>query len=644
MGRQNEVEYCIYPKPKAITVVENVVDNEQTSQDQTETQAPEAKPTEAETQAAPESEAQAPAEAPAEESIAADEEDLDQEQLEQLYEQSFRTFQEGEVARGTIVSIENDYVVVDIGYKSEGQISVNEFMDPDGNMAAEVGQQVDVLLERAEDEDGTIILSREKAAKIKVWDEISRVYNDDGVINGTIVGRVKGGMSVDIGVPAFLPGSQVDLRPVRNLDALIGKSFDFKILKFNKKRSNIVLSRRALLEKEREEKKSETLKVLEEGRVMEGVVKNITDYGVFVDLGGIDGLLHITDMSWGRVGHPSEMFNISDEITVKVLSFDRERERVSLGLKQLKSDPWTDASEKFPVGTKVSGKVVSLADYGAFVEVEEGVEGLIHVSEMSWTRKVRHPSKVVNVGDTVEAVVLNINPEQKRISLGMKQVEPNPWDVIAEKYPVGTTIEGRVKNITDFGIFIGIDEGIDGLVHISDISWTKRIKHPGELYKKGDEVQAVVLNIDRENERFSLGIKQLESDPWDEIPHKYQVGTKVSGTVTNVTDFGVFVELEEGVEGLVHVSEISHEKIKTPVGMFNVDDTITAKVVSVSRRERKIGLSLRRLDEETDRASYSEYLNTTQAATSNLGEQLKQVLDRQTDDGEDTGSTGSEEG
>jgi small subunit ribosomal protein S1 len=652
-------------------VVENVVDNEQTSQDQTETQASEAKPTETEAQAAPETEAQAapetetpapdeteaqaapepaevtaPAEAPVEDTAAVDDEDLNQEQLEELYEQSFRTFQEGEVARGTIVSIENDYVVVDIGYKSEGQISVNEFIDPDGNMVAEVGQEIDVLLERAEDEDGTIILSREKAAKIKVWDEISRVYNDDGMINGIIVGRVKGGMSVDIGVPAFLPGSQVDLRPVRNLDALIGKSFDFKILKFNKKRSNIVLSRRALLEKEREEKKSETLKVLEEGRVMEGVVKNITDYGVFVDLGGIDGLLHITDMSWGRVGHPSEMFNISDEITVKVLSFDRERERVSLGLKQLKSDPWTDASEKFPVGTRVSGKVVSLADYGAFVEVEEGVEGLIHVSEMSWTRKVRHPSKVVNVGDIVEAVVLNINPEQKRISLGMKQVEPNPWDVIAEKYPVGTTIEGRVKNITDFGIFIGIDEGIDGLVHISDISWTKRIKHPGELYKKGDEVQAVVLNIDRENERFSLGIKQLESDPWDEIPHKYQVGTKVSGTVTNVTDFGVFVELEEGVEGLVHVSEISHEKIKTPVGMFNVDDTITAKVVSVSRRERKIGLSLRRLEEETDRASYSEYLNTTQAATSNLGEQLKQVLDRQTDGSEDIDGgddTGEEE-
>ncbi len=563
---------------------------------------------------------------PAVTSAPADEEDLDQEQLALLYEQSFRTIQEGEVAKGTIVSVENDYVVVDIGYKSEGQIDINEFKDADGNIKAEVGQQVDVLLERAEDEDGTIILSKEKAAKIKVWDEISRVYNEDGVITGVIVGRVKGGMSVDIGVPAFLPGSQVDLRPVRNLDSLIGQTFDFKILKFNKKRANIVLSRRVLLEKEREYKKRDTLKVLEDGRVMKGVVKNLTDYGVFVDLGGIDGLLHITDMSWGRVGHPSEMFKIGDEIEVKVLHFDRDRERVSLGLKQLKEDPWSAAAASYPVGTRVSGKVVSLADYGAFVEVEEGVEGLIHVSEMSWTRKVRHPSKIVNVGDTVEAVVLSINPEAKRISLGMKQVEPNPWDLIAEKYPVGTIIAGRIKNITDFGLFIGIDEGIDGLVHISDISWTKRLKHPGEIFKKGDEVKAVVLNIDRENERFSLGIKQLEADPWDDIPNRYRVGTKVNGVITNVTDFGLFVELEEGVEGLVHVSEISQDKIKTPVGMYNVNDTISAKVVSVSRRERKIGLSMRRADEEDERSSYSEYLNSTQAATSNLGELLKEGL------------------
>ncbi len=563
------------------------------------------------------------------------EEDLSPEELEALYEQSLRTVQEGEVARGTVIAVEKDYVVVDIGYKSEGQIDIREFTDADGNIEAKVGQEVDVLLEWTEDEDGTIILSKEKAAKIKVWDEISNLYANNGVINGIIVGRVKGGMSVDIGVNAFLPGSQVDLRPVRNLDALIGQAFDFRILKFNKKRSNIVLSRRILLEEERESKKSETLEFLEEGSVLKGVVKNITDYGVFVDLGGIDGLLHITDMSWGRVGHPSDLFKIGDEIDVKVLNFDRDRERVSLGLKQLKEDPWSTASETYAVGTKVTGKVVSLADYGAFVEVEEGIEGLIHVSEMSWTRKVRHPSKIVNVGDEVEAVVLSLNPESKRISLGMKQVEPNPWDLIAEKYPVGTTIEGRVKNVTDFGLFIGIDEGIDGLVHVSDISWSKRIKHPGELYKKGDEVRAVVLNIDRENERFSLGIKQLEGDPWDRVPEKYAQGTKVTGVITNVTDFGIFVELEEGVEGLIHVSEITGDKIKTPVGMFEAGGEIIAKVTSITRKDRKIGLSMRRLDEDVSRKSFSDYIDSPQAATSNLGDLLKEGLAQQTGDDEE---------
>ncbi len=552
------------------------------------------------------------------------EDELNQEEMAALYEQSFQTIQEGEVAKGTIVAVEKDYVVVDIGYKSEGHIPIHEFKDSEGNIKAEVGQEVEVLLERSEDDEGTISLSMERAAKIKVWDEISRVFNDDGIITGTITGRVKGGMSVDIGVPAFLPGSQVDLRPVRNLDSLIGQSHPFKILKFNRKRANIVLSRRAILEKEREFKKRDTLQVLEENAVMTGVVKNLTDYGVFVDLGGIDGLLHITDMSWGRVGHPSEMFNVGDEIEVKVLSFDRNRERVSLGLKQLKEDPWIIASQNYPVGSKVKGKVVSLADYGAFVEVEEGVEGLIHVSEMSWIRKVRHPSKLVNVGDEVEAVVLAINPDSKRISLGMKQIAPNPWDMISEKYPIGTTIEGHIKNITDFGLFIGIDEGIDGLVHISDISWTKRLKHPGELFKKGDEVRAIVLNVDRENERFSLGIKQLETDPWDDIPNTYRIGSKVKGVITNVTDFGLFVELEEGVEGLVHVSELPEEKAKEILEAFKVGETLEAKVASVSRRERKIGLSMKRMEEGED--SYTEYVNSNQSATSSLGDLLKEGL------------------
>ncbi|MDY0038727.1 MAG: 30S ribosomal protein S1 [Desulforhabdus sp.] len=551
----------------------------------------------------------------------------DMETLEDMYEQSFRNIQEGEVIRGRIVQITDDYIMVDIGYKSEGQIPVREFKDETGKVQAAISDEVDVLLELHDDEEGTILLSKEKAAKIKVWDDISRVYNDDGIIEGKVISKVKGGLAVDIGVQAFLPGSQVDLRPVRNLESLIDHTYPFKILKYNKKRRNVVLSRRALLEKEREQMKTETLSSLEDGKVVEGIVKNITDYGVFVDLGGIDGLLHITDMSWGRVGHPSEMFQIGDKINVVVLSFDRDNERVSLGLKQLVPDPWTNAQEKYPVDTQVKGKVVSLTDYGAFVEIEEGVEGLIHVSEMSWTKKIRHPSKILNVGDEVEAVVLSINPDNKRISLGMKQLEPNPWDVIAEKYPVGTTIAGKIKNITDFGVFIGIDEGIDGLVHISDISWTKRVKHPSEVFKKGQEVQAIVLNIDKENERFSLGIKQLEQDPWETIPERYPLGSVISGPITNVTDFGLFVELEEGIEGLVHVSEISKEKIKSPVGQYKMGDTISAKVINISPKDRKIGLSVKKIEDQDERSNYEEYVNNAKAATSNLGELLKEELE-----------------
>jgi small subunit ribosomal protein S1 len=561
-----------------------------------------------------------------------DEVDITQEvSFQELYEESLKSIKEGEVVRGNIIQVTDDYVMVDIGYKSEGQIRISEFTDEEGAVSAKVGDEVDVLLEYHEDENGEIVLSKEKAAKIKVWDEISKIYKDDGVIDGRIVSKVKGGLSVDIGVQAFLPGSQVDLRPVRNLDSLIGQQCQFKILKYNKKRRNVVLSRRVLLEKEREELKSDTLDRLEEGKVLDGVVKNITEYGVFVDLGGIDGLLHITDMSWGRVGHPSEMCSIGDSIKVMVLNFDPEKERVSLGLKQLTEDPWSSVEARYPEGGRVTGRVVSLTDYGAFVELEPGIEGLIHVSEMSWTAKVRHPSKVVSVGDIVEAVVLNLNKGNKRISLGMKQVEPNPWDVIGEKYPVGTTIQGKIKNITDFGLFIGIDEGIDGLVHISDLSWTKRIKHPSELYKKGEEIQAIVLNIDKENERFSLGVKQLNVDPWEEIPKRYPVGSSVVGTVTNVTDFGLFVEIEEGIEGLVHVSEISKEKIKTPVGLFQEGQEVTAKVVNIGREERKIGLSLKRLEEEEEKTRYYDYIDSPKAATSNLGQLLKEELEGRAD-------------
>ncbi len=575
---------------------------------------------------AEESEAQ-----PVESQVAVEEKDqvdtIKEESFQELYEESLKSIKEGEVVRGNIIQVTDDYVMVDIGYKSEGQIRISEFTNEEGAISAKVGDEVDVLLEYHEDENGEIVLSKEKAAKIKVWDEISKIYKDDGVIEGRIVSKVKGGLSVDIGVQAFLPGSQVDLRPVRNLDSLIGQQCQFKILKYNKKRRNVVLSRRVLLEREREELKSDTLDRLEEGKVLEGVVKNITEYGVFVDLGGIDGLLHITDMSWGRVGHPSEMCSIGDSIEVMVLNFDPEKERVSLGLKQLTADPWSSVEARYPEGGRVTGRVVSLTDYGAFVELEPGIEGLIHVSEMSWTAKVRHPSKVVSVGDIVEAVVLNLNKGNKRISLGMKQVEPNPWDVIGEKYPVGTTIQGKIKNITDFGLFIGIDEGIDGLVHISDLSWTKRIKHPSELYKKGEEIQAIVLNIDKENERFSLGVKQLNADPWEEIPKRYPVGSSVVGTVTNVTDFGLFVEIEEGIEGLVHVSEISKEKIKTPVGLFQEGQEVTAKVVNIGREERKIGLSLKRLEEEEEKTRYYDYIDTPKAATSNLGQLLKEELE-----------------
>ncbi|MFZ0611955.1 MAG: 30S ribosomal protein S1 [Desulfobacterales bacterium] len=548
------------------------------------------------------------------------------ESLMDMYEESFKRFAEGEVVTGRIISVDKDHVLVDIGYKSEGQIRIHEFRDEKGNINAEIGDKVEVMVEWWDDEEERVVLSKEKAQNVKVWEEIKKSYDDEGIIEGVITSRVKGGFSVDIGVPAFLPGSQADLRPIRNLDDLVGKKYKFKILKYNRKRSNIVLSRRAILEEEREKKRTATLAIIEEGKVLDGVVKNITEYGVFVDLGGVDGLLHITDISWGRVKHPSELFSIGDEIKVKVLNFDIEKERVSLGMKQLTPDPWTLAASKYPVGSRVNGKVVSLTDYGAFVELQEGIEGLIHVSEMSWTRKIRHPSKVVSVGEQVDAIVLDIKPDNRRISLGMKQVAPNPWDLVSEKYPIGTTIEGKIKNITDFGLFIGIDEGIDGLVHISDISWTKRIKHPSEIYKKGDLVQAIVLDIDKDNERFSLGVKQLQSDPWDTVSERYEVGKEITGTITNLTDFGIFVELEEGIEGLVHVSEISKEKIKTPVGKFNVGDVITAKVMNINTDERRIGLSIKRLEMDDEQGMLSDYVSNMRPATSTFGEILRENL------------------
>ncbi len=586
-------------------------------------------------------EVQTPADAEMEEAtqvtaktLAADDDsDQSMEDLMAMYEESLKQFEEGEVVIGTIISVDRDHVLVDVGYKSEGQIPIHEFKDENGKVDVNLNDQVEVMIEVWDEDEERVILSKEKAAKVKVWEAIKDIHEADGTVEGVVTNRVKGGFSVDVGVQAFLPGSQADLRPIRNLDEMVGKSFDFKILKFNRKRNNIVLSRRAILEAERESKRAATLASIEEGSVMEGVVKNITEYGIFVDLGGVDGLLHITDISWGRVKHPSELYNIGDTINVKVLSFDRENERVSLGMKQLVPDPWTTAAEKYPVGTRVNGKVVSLTDYGAFVEVEEGIEGLIHVSEMSWTRKVRHPSKVVSAGEIVEAIVLDIRPESRRISLGMKQITPNPWEMISEKYPIGSTIEGKIKNITDFGIFIGIDDDIDGLVHISDISWIKRIKHPSELYQKGDVVQAKVLDIDKSNERFSLGIKQLEDDPWKTVAERYPTGTEINGTITNITDFGIFVELEEGIEGLVHVSEISKEKIKTPVGQYEVGDTLSAKVMNINTEDRRIGLSVKRLgNDEDDQSMLEEYVNKSQPAPSSFGAILKENLQEKLND------------
>ncbi len=549
----------------------------------------------------------------------------EEENFAALYEASLKDHElkEGEIVKGEVIQILADHAVVDIGYKSEGTIPIDEFGLKDGQPNVSVGDKIDVLLESCEDEEGLIVLSKEKADKLKVWDDISEACEKDELVEGTIVARVKGGLSVDIGVKAFLPGSQVDLRPIRNLDKLIGQKFKFKVIKFNKRRGNIVLSRRVLLEKEREALKSETLKKLKPGAILPGIVKNITEYGAFVDLGGIDGLLHITDMSWGRVNHPNQIFSVGDEINVMVLKYDPDSERVSLGLKQINEDPWTHADSKYQVGSKVQGKVVSLTDYGAFVELEEGIEGLIHISEMSWTKRVKHPSKMVAVGDEVEAIVLDIDSTNKRISLGMKQVEPNPWTLLEERYPVGSVIRGRIRNITDFGIFIGIEEGIDGLVHISDISWTQRIKHPSQMFKKGDEVEAVVLHIDPENERFSLGIKQLSEDPWSSIPEKYAPGTRVKGNVIKVTEFGAFVEIEKGIEGLIHISELSQDRVEDPRQVVKEGDPIEVMVLDVDPDERRIALSVKSLQLSKGEEDYQAYLRQQGDGKVSLGEALK---------------------
>ncbi len=556
-----------------------------------------------------------------EENVEQNDELLSQEDMSQLYEQTFQNTKQGSVIKGKVLKVTKDFVVVDVGFKSEGMIPAHEFAHH-GTPKVQEGDEVEVLLEQVEDGEGQIVLSKEKAERIRVWEQISKAAAEDKPIEGVVVSRIKGGLSVDVGIRAFLPGSQVDIHPVRNLDKYIGQKLQMRIIKMNQKRGNIVLSRRVLLEEQRKVLKAETLKNLQEGKILKGIVKNLTEYGAFIDLGGIDGLLHITDMSWGRVHHPSELFSLGDEVEVVVLKFDRERERVSLGYKQKTPDPWTQVGNKYPVGSRVQGKVVSLTDYGAFVELEQGVEGLVHVTEMSWTQKIRNPSKLVSQGDIVETVVLNIDLKNKRISLGMKQVEGNPWEVIEDKYPVGSRIRGKVRNMTDFGAFIGLDEGIDGLVHISDMSWTRRIKHPSEILKKGEEVEAVVLHVDKAKERLSLGLKQLTPDPWIGIGEKFPMGAVVTGKVVKITDFGVFVALENGVEGLVRNTDVALDPASKVENVLAINSDIKAVVIKIDEEDRKIGLSIKKYLESLEEDELKRYLSEQESMRTTMGDLL----------------------
>jgi small subunit ribosomal protein S1 len=535
----------------------------------------------------------------------------------------------GKVVTGTVTAIGKDVVSVDIGFKSEGVVPIEQFSDAEGKYQVALGDSVDVYILALENEQGQVVLSKEKADQKKVWDYVENVYKTSGTISGKVTHKVKGGLQVDIGIPAFLPGSQLDIRPHRNLDKFLDQVYDYKVLKVTRDKGNIVLSRRAVLMNERDSLRSETLKVLQEGVVMEGVVKNITDYGVFIDLGGIDGLLHITDIAWGRVNHPADKLSVGQTVPVVVLKYDPEKERVSLGMKQLTADPWTTVHERYPVGGRIKGKVISVTDYGAFVEIEQGVEGLIHISEMSWTKKVKNPNKLVNEGDIVEAVILGIDSDQQRISLSLKALQANPWEDIKIKHPKGSRVKGQVRSITEFGIFVGIEDGIDGLVHISDFSWTKRIKDPKEiheLYKKGDEVEAMVLDVDVENERLSLGIKQLESDPWDAIAQRYPVDSKVKGTISSITDFGVFVQIEEGVEGLIHNTHLGLEKGENVADKFKVGDPIETQIIKIEREERRISLSVKTIKRRQEKDDMSGYMEDQGTAVT-FGDLIRQKME-----------------
>lgn len=538
--------------------------------------------------------------------------DEDHEKLLEAYDETLKDFEEGEIVKGVVVKIERDEVMVDVGYKSEGYIPLSEFGTmPDGTPKVQVGDPVDVYLLRKEDQDGLVVLSKEIADQKIVWDRIAEAHERGEVVQGKITRRIKGGLKVEIGnVKAFLPASQVELRPVQNFDRYIGKTLDMKVIKLSKRRRNIVLSRRVILEEERESKRQATLATLEVDQVREGIVKNITQFGAFIDLGGVDGLLHKSDMSWGRVNHPSEIVAVGDKVEVMVLSVDVDAGKISLGIKQKSADPWLSVEEKYAIGSTVSGKIVNIVDYGAFVELEPGVEGLIHVSEMSWTRRVPHPSKILRKGDVVQARVLDVDPTKQKISLGIKQLQINPWELLADKYPVGSKITGKVRNLTDFGAFVEIEEGIDGLIHVSDLSWAKRVMNPADVLSEADEVEAVVLSVDVDKQRVSLGLKQIEPDPWIQVPEKYAIGKVVRGKVVNITNFGAFAKLEEGVEGLIHISELDERHVDNPEEVVSVGEELDLKVISLDSSERRIGLSLKEAKEDREESSLNRYMDT----------------------------------
>jgi small subunit ribosomal protein S1 len=546
------------------------------------------------------------------------------ETFEQEQAQTEAALNEDQIVTGTVLKVTPQYVVVDIGYKSEGVIPVAEFTDHEGNVSIQRGDEIAVMREPGHTEEGYINLSHQKAQRLKAWDDIEKAFNDKAAVKARVIDRIKGGLTVDImGARAFLPGSQVDLRPVRNLDALKGQDIEVRIIKLNKKRGNIVASRKQMLEEEQSEKRGKTLENLHEEAILTGTVKNLTDYGAFVDLGGIDGLLHITDMSWGRLTHPRDLVQVGDQIQVKVLKFDKDKQRVSLGFKQLTPDPWLDAAERYPIGAHVRGRVISVTDYGAFVELEQGIEGLVHVSEMTWSKRMKHPSKMVNVGDQVEAVVLNVNPNDRRISLGLKQLESNPWETLHEKFPVGTVVEGKVRNLTDFGAFIEIEDGIDGLVHVSNLSWTKRVKHPSEVLKKGDKVKAIVLAIEPDQRRLSLGVKQLQPDVWDTFFDTHRVGDVIHGKVLRLASFGAFVEIADGVEGLCHNSEAVEgdgNPLKLEPGMEH-----EFKIIKMNPAEKKVGLSIRAVGEEATRADVESY-KAPAASSSGTGSTIGEFM------------------